>query len=244
VNSVLVIDDEAQIRRLLRVSLEKQGYSVHEASTAADGLSMVVGKKPDIVLLDLGLPDRDGADALADLRTWSSVPVIILSVRDAEDEIVRLLDSGADDYLIKPFNTGELVARMKVAVRHRTPHETQEPFVSGRLSVDLLAREVRVAGQPVKLTPTEYSLLRMLVQHAGRIVTHGQLLREVWGPNMKEETNYLRVYITALRKKIEENPRMPQLLLTEPGVGYRLMVIPAGEPPAETPAAETGLDAP
>lgn len=242
-NSVLVIDDEAQIRRLLRVSLEKQGYSVHEAATAADGLSMVVGKKPDIVLLDLGLPDRDGADVLAELRTWSSVPVIILSVRDAEEEIVRLLDAGADDYLIKPFNTGELVARMKVAIRHRAPQETQEPFVSGRLSVDLLNRDVRAAGQPVKLTPTEYSIIRMLVQHAGRIVTHGQILREVWGPNMQEETNYLRVYITGLRKKIEENPRMPRLLLTEPGVGYRLMVIP-GEAPGEAQAAEPGPGSP
>jgi two-component system KDP operon response regulator KdpE len=224
--SVLVIDDEVQIRRLLRVSLETQGYAVHEAATAADGLQMVVGKKPDIVLLDLGLPDRDGADALAELRTWSTVPVIILSVRNAEDEIVKLLDTGADDYLIKPFNTGELVARMKVAIRHRGPQEKQEPFVSGRLSVDLLSREVRVAGEPVKLTPTEYGILRMLVQHAGRVVTQRQILRELWGPQTEQETNYLRVYVTGLRKKIEENPRIPRLLITEPGVGYRLVVLP------------------
>ncbi len=223
--SVLVIDDEVQIRRLLRVSLEKQGFAVHEAGTAADGLQMVLGKKPDVVLLDLGLPDRDGSEALAELRTWSSVPVIVLSVRNAEDEIVKLLDVGADDYLIKPFHTGELVARIKVAIRHRAPTEHQEPFTSGRLTVDLTAREVRVNGQPVKLTPTEYGILRMLVQHAGRVVTHGQIFRELWGPNVDLDTNYLRVYITGLRKKIEENPHMPQLLITEPGVGYRLMVL-------------------
>lgn len=223
--SVLVIDDEVQIRRLLRVSLEKQGYAVHEAGTAADGLQMVLGKKPDIVLLDLGLPDKDGSDLLSDLRGWSTVPVIVLSVRNAEEEIVRLLDRGADDYLIKPFHTGELVARIKVAIRHRAPKENQELFVSGRLSLDLGAREVKVGGEPVKLTPTEYGILRMLVQHAGRVVTHGQILRELWGPNVDLDTNYLRVYITGLRKKIEENPHMPRILITEPGVGYRLIVL-------------------
>jgi two-component system KDP operon response regulator KdpE len=223
----LVIDDEVQIRRLLRVSLETQGFVVHDAATAEEGLRMVLGKKPDIVLLDLGLPDRDGAEALRELRTWSSVPVIILSVRNAEEEIVRLLDTGADDYVVKPFNTGELIARMRVAIRHRAPQEAQDTFVSGRLSVDLLDRTVKVAGEPVKLTPTEYGLLRLFVQHAGRILTHGQILREVWGPNADEETNYLRVYITGLRKKIEANPQMPELIMTEPGVGYRLRVLPA-----------------
>jgi two-component system KDP operon response regulator KdpE len=223
---VLVIDDEAQIRRLLRVSLEIQGFAVHDAATAAEGLQMVLGKKPDIVLLDLGLPDRDGGDALRELRTWSSVPVIILSVRNAEAEIVRLLDAGADDYVVKPFNTGELIARMRVAIRHHAPQEAQETFVSGRLSVNLLDRVVKVAGEPVKLTPTEYGLVRLFVQHAGRILTHGQILREVWGPNTDEDTNYLRVYITGLRKKIEENPQMPALIITEPGVGYRLRVLP------------------
>ena len=222
----LVIDDEVQIRRLLRVSLETQGFVVHDAATAEEGLRMVLGKKPDIVLLDLGLPDRDGAEALRELRTWSSVPVIILSVRNAEEEIVRLLDTGADDYVVKPFNTGELIARMRVAIRHRAPQEAQDTFVSGRLSVDLLDRTVKAAGEPVKLTPTEYGLLRLFVQHAGRILTHGQILREVWGPNADEETNYLRVYITGLRKKIEANPQMPELIITEPGVGYRLRVLP------------------
>jgi two-component system KDP operon response regulator KdpE len=226
VTSVLVIDDEVQIRRLLRVTLEKLGYAVHEAATGEEGIQLVLAKKPDVVLLDLGLPDRDGAEVLAGLRGWSSVPVIILSVRNAEEDIVRLLDAGADDYLTKPFNTGELIARMKVAIRHHAPQETLEPFVAGRLSVDLQTRTVTVAGQPVKLTPTEYGLLRLFVQHAGRILTHRQILREVWGPNSDEETNYLRVYITGLRKKIEANPQLPELIVTEPGVGYRLRILP------------------
>jgi two-component system KDP operon response regulator KdpE len=159
------------------------------------------------------------------------VPVIILSVRNAEEEIVRLLDAGADDYLVKPFNTGELIARMRVALRHRSPGPAGEVFVSGRLYVDLLQREVKVDGTPVKLTPTEYALIRIFVQHAGRILTHGQILKEVWGPNAAEETNYLRVYITGLRKKVEANPQMPELLVTEPGVGYRLRVLPAPDSP-------------
>jgi two-component system KDP operon response regulator KdpE len=224
--SVLVIDDEVQIRRLLKISLEKQGYAVHEAGTGEDGLQMMLGKKPDVVLLDLGLPDKDGAEVLTGLRTWSSVPVIILSVRNTEEEIVRLLDAGADDYLIKPFNTGELIARMKVALRHRGPPETEKIFRSGWLAVDLLNREVKAAGIPVKLTPTEYALVRIFVQHAGRIITHGQILKEVWGPNAEQDTNYLRVYITGLRKKIERTPQLPELLVTEPGVGYRLNVLP------------------
>ncbi len=224
---VLVIDDEAQIRRLLRVALEKQGYTVHDAATGAEGVQMVLGKKPDIVLLDLGLPDRDGAEVLAELRSWTAVPIIILSVRNAEEDIVRLLDASADDYVVKPFNTGELIARMKVAIRHHAPEEAQQLFVSGGLAVNLLDRSVSVDGKAVKLTPTEYSLLRLFVQHAGRILTHRQILREVWGPHADEETNYLRVYIAGLRKKIERNPQMPTLILNEPGVGYRLCVVPA-----------------
>jgi two-component system KDP operon response regulator KdpE len=226
VTSVLVIDDEVQIRRLLRVTLEKQGYTVHEAATGEQGLQMVLGKKPDVVLLDLGLPDKEGSEVLAGLRSWSSVPVLILSVRNSEEDIVRLLDAGADDYLVKPFNTGELIARMKVAIRHHAPQEAQEIFISGPLSVNLQERLITVGGEPVKLTPTEYGLLRLFVQHAGRIITHRQILREVWGPNADEESNYLRVYITGLRKKIEANPQLPELIVTEPGVGYRLRVLP------------------
>jgi two-component system KDP operon response regulator KdpE len=224
--TVVVVDDEVQIRRLLRVSLEMQGFSVHLASTGEEGLRLVQGRKPDIVLLDLGLPDRDGAEVLAGLREWSSVPVIILSVRNAEEEIVRLLDAGADDYVVKPFSTGELIARMRVAIRHHAPQDAPGTFVSGRLNVDLQDRSATVAGEPLKLTPTEYGLLRLFVQHAGRILTHRQILREVWGPHADEETNYLRVYIAGLRKKIEENPQMPQLIITEPGVGYRLRILP------------------
>ena len=223
---VLVIDDERQIRRLLRVSLEAQGFEVHEAGTAEDGLRSIQGVKPDVVLLDLGLPDMDGSELLGRLRTWSTVPVLILSVRNSEEDIVRLLNAGADDYIIKPFNTGELVARLRVAVRHHAPEEAQGLFSSGRLSVDLLNREVRVGGEPLKLTPTEYALLRLFIRHAGRIMTHGQILREIWGPNAEAETNYLRVYITALRKKIEAQPQVPELIVTEPGVGYRLKLIP------------------
>ncbi len=229
--SVLVIDDDRQIRRMLRVSLEKQGFEIHEARAGEEGIWMVQGKKPDVVLLDLGLPDMDGAEFLARLRTWSTIPVIVISVRDSEQEIVRLLDTGADDYLIKPFNIGELLARIRVAIRHRAPQEAKELFVSGRLSVDLFNREVKVAGEVLKLTPTEYALIRLFVQHAGRIITHGQILREIWGPNAEEETNYLRVYITGLRKKIEVEPQLPQLILTEPGVGYRLKLLPPAESP-------------
>jgi two-component system, OmpR family, KDP operon response regulator KdpE len=225
--TVVVVDDEAAIRRLLRVSLETQGFSVHLAATGGEGLRLIQGRKPDIVLLDLGLPDRDGADVLSGLREWSSVPVIILSVRNAEEEIVRLLDAGADDYLVKPFSTGELVARMRVAIRHHGPQDAAATFVSGRLTVDLQDRSVTLAGEAVKLTPTEYGLLRLFVQHAGRILTHRQILREVWGPNADEDSNYLRVYITGLRKKLEENPQMPGLIVTEPGVGYRLRILPA-----------------
>ena len=232
-SSVLVIDDERQIRRLLRVSLESRGFVVHEAANGEDGIRAVQGLKPDIVLLDLGLPDRDGASVLSSLREWSSVPVIILSVRDSEEDIVALLNAGADDYLTKPFNTGELIARLRVAIRHHAPEEAQELFVSGRLEVDLYNRQVRVAGEPLKLTPTEYALLRLFVQHAGRILTHAQILREVWGPHAAEETNYLRVYITGLRKKIEARPQMPELLVTEPGVGYRLRMLPS-EPAAKS----------
>jgi two-component system KDP operon response regulator KdpE len=226
VSRVLVIDDERQIRRLLRVSLEAQGFEVHEAATAEDGLRSIQGVKPDVVLLDLGLPDMDGSELLARLRTWSTVPVLILSVRNSEEDIVRLLNAGADDYIIKPFNTGELVARLRVAVRHHAPEEAQGLFSSGRLSVDLLNREVRVGGEPLKLTPTEYALLRLFIRHAGRIMTHGQILREIWGPNAEAETNYLRVYITALRKKLEAQPQVPELIVTEPGVGYRLKQLP------------------
>lgn len=232
-STVLVIDDEISIRRLLRVSLESQGYAVHEASTAAQGMEMADAIGPDLVLLDLGLPDRDGADALVELRGRSRVLVMVLSVRNSEEEIVKLLESGADDYVVKPFNSAELVARIKVLIRNRVPRAPFEHFVTGRLEVDFHNRQVSVAGRPVRLTPTEYDLMRILVRNGGQVVTHRQLLREVWGPHAQKETNYLHVYITSLRKKIESNPQFPQLLLTQAGVGYKLVVLPAEAPHGE-----------
>lgn len=221
---VVAIDDEVQIRRLLRICLERNDFKTYDASSGEEGLRQIVNVKPDLVLLDLGLPDMDGREVLASLREWSSVPVIILSVRNTEDDIVALLNAGADDYMIKPFNTGELIARIRVALRHRNPEPAEQIFSAGVLTVDLGSREVKVEGVEIKLTPTEYALLRLFLQHAGKVLTHQQILREVWGPNMQEEYNYLRVYITQLRKKIETNPARPQLLLTEPGVGYRLKI--------------------
>ncbi len=222
---VLAIDDELPIRRLLRISLEKSGYQVFEAASAEDGLRMILGTKPDIVLLDLNLPDTDGREVLRSLREWSSLPVIVLSVRNAEEDIVELLDAGADDFVIKPFNTGELRARIQVALRHRLPEAAEKVFSSGPLSVDTGKRLVTVGGAERKLTPTEYALLRLLVRHAGKVLTHRQILREVWGPNAEGESNNLRVYINQLRKKIEPDPARPRLLLTEPGVGYRLKIL-------------------
>jgi len=219
---VVAIDDEVQIRRLLRICLERNDFKVYDASDGEEGLRQILNVKPDLVLLDLGLPDMDGKDVLSSLREWSSIPVIILSVRNTEDDIVALLNAGADDYMIKPFNTGELIARIRVALRHRNPEPADQVFSTGSLTVDLGSREVKVEGEETKLTPTEYALLRLFIQHAGKVLTHQQILREVWGPNTQEEYNYLRVYITQLRKKIEINPARPQLLLTEPGVGYRL----------------------
>jgi two-component system, OmpR family, KDP operon response regulator KdpE len=221
---VLVIDDEVQIRRLLRIYLENQGFKMNEAPNGGDGLRAIAGVKPDIVLLDLGLPDMDGLEVLKSLRSWSSVPVIVLSVRNSEEDVVELLNAGADDYMIKPFNTGELAARIHVALRHHLPLTKDESFIVGRLNVDLENRVVVSDGEEIKLTPTEYAILRLLVQHAGKILTHSHILREIWGPNSGNESNNLRVYVTQLRKKIEKEPSRPEVLVTEPGVGYRLKI--------------------
>lgn len=221
--TALVIDDEAQIRRLLRVSLEANGYRVIEAATGKDGITEAAQWQPDIVLLDLGLPDMDGVSVLKRLREWSRVPVVVLSVRDREEDKIAALDNGADDYVTKPFSTGELLARLRVAQRHAQPTEDTVVFRSGDLEVDLTARVVRRKNTGVKLTATEYSLLRFFVQHAGKVLTHRQLLREVWGPNYIEQTHYLRVYMAHLREKLEANPAQPELFITEPGVGYRLV---------------------
>ncbi|HTD65095.1 MAG TPA: response regulator [Candidatus Limnocylindria bacterium] len=224
--TVLVIDDEIQIRRLLRVTLEANGYRVFEATAGQEGIAEAAQRHPDVVLLDLGLPDMDGVTVLKRLREWSRVPVVVLSVRDRDDDKISALDHGADDYVTKPFSTAELLARVRVALRHAAPLPENAIFRSGRLEVDLASRRVTVDGAEVKLTPTEYSFLRLLVSNAGKVVTQRQILTEVWGPNAIEHTHYLRVYAAHLRTKLEANPSQPELILTEPGVGYRLSFRP------------------
>jgi two-component system KDP operon response regulator KdpE len=221
---VLVIEDEAQIRRLLRVCLERNGYEVVEAPTGDEGISQAIRYQPDVVLLDLGLPDMEGLEVLKRLREWSRVPVFVVSVRGREDDKITALDNGANDYLTKPFSTGELLARLRVVRRYAQPSANTAVFCSGDLQVDLSTRTVKVRGRTVRLTATEYSLLHFFVEHAGKVLTHGQLLREVWGSTEVEKTGPLRVYIAYLREKLEANPAKPQLLTTEPGVGYRLVV--------------------
>jgi len=220
---VLIVDDEPQIRRFLRTSLSAHGYRIIEASGGQEAMTLLATERPELVLLDLGLPDMDGLEVIRRLREWSTVPIIVVSVRGREAEKIAALDGGADDYVTKPFGIGELLARMRTALRHRLQAEVDAPvFRSAGLSVDLVRRLVTVDGQEVKLTPKEYDLLRMLVIHAGKVITHPQLLREVWGPAAVHETHYLRVYIGQLRQKLEPDPAQPRYLLTEPGVGYRL----------------------
>jgi two-component system, OmpR family, KDP operon response regulator KdpE len=219
----LIIDDELQIRRLLRVNLEANGYRVVEATTGQEGITQAAQCRPEVVVLDLGLPDMDGVTVLKRLREWTRVPVIVLSVRDREEDKVAALDNGADDYVTKPFSTAELLARLRVAQRHAQPSAEASHFRTGRLEVDLTARLVKLNDREVRLTATEYSLLRLFIQHAGKVLTHRHILREVWGPNALEQTHYLRVYIARLRDKLEIEPSKPRLILTEPGVGYRLV---------------------
>ena len=222
----VVIDDEKQIRRLLRLALDSAGHQVYESETGESGLAEIVHRRPDIVLLDLGLPDQDGLKVLRRLREWSDVPVVILSVRDDPEEKVEALDAGADDYVTKPFDTAELLARVRAAQR-RSLTELGEPiFTSGPLCVDFAARQVKLAGREIKLTPTEYSLLRVLAQNAGKVVTHRQLLRSVWGEKAESQSQYLRVYVTHLRNKLELERGAPALLKTEVGIGYRLAAEP------------------
>ena len=217
----LIIDDEVQIRRLLRVVLEGENYQVHEAETGQQGLVEIASRRPAIILLDLGLPDMDGLEVLKRLREWSEAPVLVLSVRDDEAGKVAALDAGAEDYVTKPFSTPELLARLRAAQRKTRPEEEVSVFKSGDLIVDLTARVVTRAGHEVKLTATEYALLRLFVRHPGRVLTHRYILREIWGPKSEEHRQYLRVYVTHLRQKIEADSTKPRLIKTEPGIGYR-----------------------
>jgi two-component system KDP operon response regulator KdpE len=221
---VLVVDDEPQIRRSLRVTLRANGYDVEEAATGEAALDLASVNPPLLVILDLSLPDTDGVEVTRRLREWTRVPILILSVRGDDDAKVRALDAGADDYLTKPFSVPELLARMRVALRHSADNSEAAGglIVSGEVEMDLARRVVRRAGTEVHLTPTEYGVLRFLAQHAERVVTHGQLLRSVLGPGYEESVGSLRVFITNLRKKLEVDPSEPRLIVTEPGVGYRL----------------------
>ena len=217
----LIIDDEVQIRRLLRVALEGAGYEIHEADAGQPGLQAAAIVRPDVILLDLGLPDLDGLTVLKRLREWSTTPVVVLTVRDSESDKVNALDAGADDYVTKPFSTAELLARLRAAQRRGRSPEDVSIFKAGDLAVDLAQRRVTKAGVELKLTATEYALLRLFVRHAGRVLTHRHILREIWGPKSEEHRQYLRVYVTHLRQKIEHDPTKPVLIRTESGIGYR-----------------------
>jgi two-component system KDP operon response regulator KdpE len=221
---ILLIEDEPQMRRFLRAALGGQEYRLIEAATAKEGLAHAAGRNPDVILLDLGLPDTDGLEVTRQLREWSRSPIIVLSARGREQDKVAALDLGADDYLTKPFGVDELLARIRVALRHQSlpPGVSPPIFEAGGLKMDLAQRQVFRDGNEVHLTPTEYKLLAVLVRHAGKLLTHRQLLHEVWGSNYTSQTHYLRIYIMQLRHKIEHDPTRPRYILTEPGVGYRL----------------------
>jgi two-component system, OmpR family, KDP operon response regulator KdpE len=222
---VVVIEDEPQIRKFLRATLEGQGYRLFEATTGADGVIEVGSRQPDVVIIDLGLPDMDGLDVIRRVREWTDVPIIVLSARGQERDKVTALDAGADDYVSKPFGASELLARIRVALRHTAgaSHESGEAVFKVReLRVDLLRRQVFMNETEIHLTPIEYKLLTTLVRHAGKVVTHQHLLREVWGPSHTDQAHYARVYMAHLRHKLEAEPARPRYLLTEPGVGYRL----------------------
>ena len=232
--TAVVIEDEPQIRRFVRMALESEGWQVHEADTGKKGLTQAGTRKPDLLVLDLGLPDIDGLDVIRDVRGWSTVPIIVLSARVGETSKIAALDAGADDYLTKPFGVGELLARVRANLRRtRTaagngaadaPFEANPVFTFGEIEIDRLARIVRRAGAEVHVTPIEYRLLTILAANAGRVLTHRQLLREVWGPSQAAQSHYLRIYMGHLRQKLEEDPTQPRHLLTETAVGYRLMV--------------------
>jgi two-component system, OmpR family, KDP operon response regulator KdpE len=219
---VLVVDDERAIRRYLHAALNAQGYTVYEATSGKEALNSAVADRPDLIILDLGLPDLDGVEVTRQLREWTHIPIIILSVREQETDKINALDAGADDYLTKPFSSAELFARIRAALRHSSQSASEPIFETNKLKVDLTRRLVRLDDQEISLTPTEYDLLRILVQNAGRVLTHQQLLRQVWGSVYESEAHLLRVNMSNLRRKIEPDPTRPRYIITEPGVGYRL----------------------
>ena len=221
---VLIVDDEHAIRRFLHTSLDAHGYEVHEAATGEDALLKTINIRPDLIILDLGLPGIDGIEVTRRIREWAQTSIIILSVQNQDTDKIEALDAGADDYLTKPFSVGELTARLRVAMRHVQQEQPEALFVNGKLQVELAAHVVTYDGQEVQLTPTEYDLLKVLIRYAGRVLTHQQLLKEVRGVGFQSETHLLRVHMSNLRRKIEEDPSNPQYILTEPGVGYRLKV--------------------
>ncbi len=224
---IIVIEDDPSIRRFLRTSLSTHGFNVFDTDTGKQGIIELGVRKPDLLILDLGLPDMDGVDVIKAIRAWSAVPIIILSARNSEQQKIEALDIGADDYLTKPFGFGELLARIRVALRHSVrsqDHSQNDVFITENLRVDLINRVVSLDNQEIRLTPIQYRLLTMLVKNAGKVLTHQQILNEVWGPSFKENAHYLRIYMSQLRQKIEANPTQPKILLTESGVGYRLKV--------------------
>lgn len=220
---ILVIDDEAQIRTLLQITLESNGYKIQSAATAKEGQILSANHPPDLILLDLGLPDEDGHLILKKLRQWFTKPIIIISVQSSEEDIVKALDNGANDYIVKPFRTGELLARIRSALRLINNNEENPVFQFGDLIIDLSSRTVKKNDEPIKLTATEYSLLSLFAQNEGKVLTHQYLLKQIWGPAYLEQSQYLRVYIAQLRKKIENDPNRPVHLITEPAVGYRFV---------------------
>jgi two-component system KDP operon response regulator KdpE len=219
---ILVIDDEPQIRKLLKVSLAAHGYVVDEAPTGIGGIDRALELKPDLILLDLGLPDVDGKEVVSQIRTFSQAPIVILTVRNQEAEKIEALDGGADDYVTKPFSMGELLARIRVFLRRAASIDDGPVLACGDLVVDVALHTVAVEGKMVKLTPTEFEILKMLALHAGKVLTHRQLLKAIWGPEYMDDTHYLRIYIGQIRRKIERNPSQPRYIITESGVGYRL----------------------
>ncbi|RJP63991.1 MAG: response regulator [Ignavibacteriales bacterium] len=222
---ILIIDDENQIRKILKIALEAKGYKIIEAANGNEGVVNAATNHPELIILDLGLPDKDGISVLKDIREWSQIPIIILTVRNAEEDIINALNSGADDYLTKPFNTGELIARINANLRRSAQIQNNSIFINGPLKIDLVSHIASNNDQEIKLTATEYSLLVLFAKNIGKVLTHRFILKEIWGPSYIDQSQYLRVFVGQLRKKIEEDPSNPKMIVTESGVGYRMVLV-------------------